>query len=68
MDCFDSTTRRISGGLRLDGAELDLWEWVRVDHIGDYLNPRLHPRLAQEYNAHQHGTTLNLEHGSPPSL
>lgn len=49
----------------LDGKELDRWEWVSVERIGEYLIPRLARRLAQAYQAHQKGVTLYLEHGEP---
>lgn len=49
--------------ITLDHRELDAWRWVQVTELSDYLNERLTPRLERAYDAHQAGTTLNLEHG-----
>lgn len=55
-------------GIQLDGKELDLWKWVHIGELGDYLNDRLHPRLTCAYEAHQVGTTMSLERGAPVEL
>jgi len=52
-----------AAGIDLDGNELDLWKWVKVDELGGYLNERLHLRITSAYEAHQADTTLNLEFG-----
>jgi 8-oxo-dGTP pyrophosphatase MutT (NUDIX family) len=49
--------------IALDGRELDHWEWVPVEQLGDYVIPRLARRLTRAYEAHREGTTLYLEHG-----
>jgi len=49
--------------IKLDGSELDRWEWVPVASIGDYLIPRLARRLSQAHAAHVGGDTAYLEHG-----
>jgi 8-oxo-dGTP pyrophosphatase MutT (NUDIX family) len=51
--------------IRLDGDELDSWEWVGVDSLGEYAIPRLHRRLVSAYQAYCMGLTLYLEHGRP---
>jgi 8-oxo-dGTP pyrophosphatase MutT (NUDIX family) len=51
--------------IRLDGAELDRWEWVTVDHIAGYVIPRLARRLQQAHAARGCGATAYLEHGQP---
>ncbi|MBP2321400.1 hypothetical protein JOF56_001785 [Kibdelosporangium banguiense] len=49
--------------IRLDGIELDLWEWVSFEQLADYVIPRLVRRITRAYEAHQNGMTLYLEHG-----
>lgn len=51
--------------IKLDGVELDHWEWVSVDRLGDFLIPRLERRLTHAYIAHRDGSMLYLEHGHP---
>lgn len=51
--------------IRLDGDELDSWEWVDVDSLDEYAVPRLHRRLTSAYRAYRTGVTLYLEHGRP---
>jgi 8-oxo-dGTP diphosphatase len=51
--------------ITLDGVEVDGWEWVPADRIGEYVIPRLARRLSNAYRAHRAGTTLHLEHGVP---
>ncbi|WP_028924560.1 NUDIX domain-containing protein [Pseudonocardia acaciae] len=53
------------GRIAVDGVELDHWEWVRVDRLGEYVIPRLERRLSHAYRAYRDGTTLYLEHGTP---
>lgn len=49
--------------IRLDGTELDHWEWVPIRRTDDYLIPRLACRLRRAYQADVAGTTAYLEHG-----
>lgn len=51
--------------IRLDGVEVDHWEWVAISRIDDYLIPRLARRIHHAYRAAAEGTTLYLEHGEP---
>jgi 8-oxo-dGTP pyrophosphatase MutT (NUDIX family) len=51
--------------VRVDGVELEGWDWVPVDRLTDYVIPRLARRLTQAYRARHAKTTLYLEHGSP---
>ncbi|NYH78748.1 8-oxo-dGTP pyrophosphatase MutT (NUDIX family) [Actinopolyspora biskrensis] len=51
--------------IRLDGGELDRWEWVDVEALDDYLIPRLVRRLKQAHTARAEGLTVYLEHGEP---
>lgn len=51
--------------IRLDGVEVDHWEWVPVGRLDYYLIPRLARRLRHAYRAAAEGTTLYLEHGEP---
>ncbi|WP_017972922.1 NUDIX domain-containing protein [Actinopolyspora halophila] len=51
--------------IRLDGSELDRWEWVNVEALDDYLIPRLSRRLKQAHTARAEGRTVYLEHGAP---
>ncbi|MFD9734259.1 NUDIX domain-containing protein [Umezawaea sp. NPDC059074] len=50
--------------IKLDGSELDRWEWVPVVNIGNYLIPRLARRVSQAHVAHAGGGTAYLEHGN----
>ncbi|MEU4519405.1 NUDIX domain-containing protein [Amycolatopsis sp. NPDC024027] len=59
-DLGDDETR-----IKLDGTELDHWQWVPVANLGDYVIPRLVRRLTRAYEARQQGATLYLEHGEP---
>ncbi|MEU4315140.1 NUDIX hydrolase [Nocardia sp. NPDC024068] len=49
--------------IRVDGVELDRWEWVPIGRVDDYLVPRLARRLRHAYRADAEGITLYLEHG-----
>ncbi|WP_414943372.1 NUDIX domain-containing protein [Amycolatopsis sp. cmx-11-32] len=49
--------------IRLDGEELDHWEWVSVEKLGEYVIPRLARRLSRAYQAYVGDVTLYLEHG-----
>jgi 8-oxo-dGTP pyrophosphatase MutT (NUDIX family) len=50
--------------IRLGADELDRWEWVSLDHLDDYLIPRLARRVRSA--ATLDGTTgVYLEHGRP---
>lgn len=49
--------------IRLDGDELDGWEWVSVDRLADYTIPRLARRLASAVEADRSHATAYLEHG-----
>lgn len=49
--------------VKLDGDELDHWEWVSVDQLGDYVIPRLERRLREAYRAQRGDRTEYLEHG-----
>ncbi len=51
--------------MRLDGTELDHWEWVPVAKLDDYVIPRLVRRLTRAFEAKEQGATLYLEHGEP---
>jgi ADP-ribose pyrophosphatase YjhB (NUDIX family) len=63
FDCGDLGTdeKRI----QLADDELDLWEWVPISRLPDYVIPRLARRLTSAYKAHAAGTQLYLEHGQP---
>jgi 8-oxo-dGTP diphosphatase len=49
--------------IRLDGRELDRWEWVPTEQAAHFVIPRLARRLARAYEAWSTGTVLYLEHG-----
>jgi 8-oxo-dGTP diphosphatase len=51
--------------IRLDGRELDSYEWVSLAKLGDYVIPRLERRVRQAYAARVNGNTVYLEHGKP---
>lgn len=51
--------------IALQESELDRWDWVPVDRLGDYVVPRLARRLWHAYQAHESGDTAYLEHGEP---
>jgi 8-oxo-dGTP diphosphatase len=51
--------------IRLDGVELDKWEWAPIGQLVDYVIPRLVRRITRAYEAYSNGTTLYLEHGEP---
>jgi 8-oxo-dGTP pyrophosphatase MutT (NUDIX family) len=51
--------------IRLDRSELDRWEWVPTDRLGEYVIPRLARRLSCAYEASRNGQSLYLEHGTP---
>lgn len=51
--------------IRLDGEELDHWDWVKVSRLADHLNERLEPRIRRAYEAYNTGLTMSLEHGTP---
>uniref|UniRef100_UPI003F497395 NUDIX domain-containing protein n=1 Tax=Nocardia suismassiliense TaxID=2077092 RepID=UPI003F497395 len=51
--------------IRLDGTELDHWEWVPIDLIDDFLIARLARRLRQAFKAAAEGVTVYLERGEP---
>jgi 8-oxo-dGTP pyrophosphatase MutT (NUDIX family) len=52
--------------IELNDGEIDHWQWVPVDQLGDYTIPRLARRLLSTYSAHSDHGTLYLEHGEPP--
>ncbi|NHD16450.1 MULTISPECIES: NUDIX hydrolase [unclassified Actinopolyspora] len=52
--------------VRLDGAELDRWEWVPTRELDDYLAARLSRRVKQAHAARAEGRTVYLEHGGEP--
>ncbi|WP_447006645.1 NUDIX domain-containing protein [Saccharothrix isguenensis] len=54
--------------IKLDGSELDRWEWVPAAQLNDYLIPRLARRLGQAHAAQGRGDTVYLEHGHLPGL
>lgn len=49
----------------LDGDELDKWEWVPAENLGDYVIPRLARRLTHAYEAYSDKAPAYLEHGEP---
>jgi 8-oxo-dGTP diphosphatase len=51
--------------IKLDGSEVDRWEWASVGSLDDYVIPRLSRRLTRAYEAYRTGATLYLEHGRP---
>jgi 8-oxo-dGTP diphosphatase len=51
--------------IRLCDGELDRWEWVPVNRLGDYVIPRLVRRLVHAYEALAAGVPAYLEHGEP---
>jgi 8-oxo-dGTP pyrophosphatase MutT (NUDIX family) len=52
--------------IRLDGTELDAYEWVSLAKLGDYVIPRLERRVRQAHAAWVSGSTVYLEHGARP--
>jgi len=51
--------------IRLDGDELDRWEWVELDQLDDYALPRIARRIR---SAVSNGTRASyLEHGELPA-
>lgn len=52
--------------IRVDGVELDRWDWIKPDQLGDYLIPRLARRINFLATAGRDGTHY-LEHGALPS-
>lgn len=50
--------------IQLDGDELDGFEWVDVEKLGEYVIPRLERRVRRAHEAWKAGTTAYLEHGS----
>lgn len=63
FDC--GTLGADESSIRLDGDELDHWEWVPVEELGEYVIPRLARRLEQAWRAGAEATTRYLEHGEP---
>jgi 8-oxo-dGTP diphosphatase len=61
FDCGDlgQDEQRIA----LDGEELDDWEWVAMNQLGEFVIPRLERRLTRAYDAHRTNVTFYLEHG-----
>jgi 8-oxo-dGTP pyrophosphatase MutT (NUDIX family) len=51
--------------IRLDGVEIDEYEWVTVDDLADFVIPRLLRRLTSAYQAYASGAVAYLEHGRP---
>lgn len=51
--------------IRLDGVELDAYEWVHLAKLGDYVIPRLDRRIRRAHAAWRDGVTAYLEHGEP---
>lgn len=49
--------------IKLDGNELDHWEWVPVAKLAEYVIPRLVRRLSQAWEATVDGSSRYLEHG-----
>jgi ADP-ribose pyrophosphatase YjhB (NUDIX family) len=49
--------------IKLAGDELDLWEWIPIGQVADYVIPRLHRRITRAYDARSAGMSLYLEHG-----
>jgi 8-oxo-dGTP diphosphatase len=49
--------------IRLDGKELDRWEWVPIGKIADYVIPRLQRRIGRTFEADRTSGTFHLEHG-----
>ncbi|WP_433661661.1 NUDIX domain-containing protein [Nocardia sp. CA-128927] len=62
FDCGELGDER---NITLQESELDLWEWVAVNEVDDYVIPRLARRLRQAHAAYVQGTALYLEHGEP---
>jgi 8-oxo-dGTP diphosphatase len=50
--------------IQLDGQELDRWEWVGADQLGDYLIPRLARRIGSLLKGDFAGGAY-FEHGVP---
>jgi ADP-ribose pyrophosphatase YjhB (NUDIX family) len=51
--------------IRLDGDELDRWEWIALDQLDDYVLPRIARRIR---SAVDNGTSTGyLEHGVRPA-
>ena len=51
--------------IRLNDGELDRWEWVPVNRLGEYLIPRLTRRVLRAHEALGADISLYLEHGEP---
>lgn len=49
--------------IKLDGTELDHWQWAPVADLDDYVISRLARRLTRAFEAKQRNVTLYLEHG-----
>ncbi|MPZ67515.1 MAG: NUDIX domain-containing protein [Pseudonocardiaceae bacterium] len=62
---FDCGQLGDEGEVTLDGDELDKWEWVPAENLGDYVIPRLARRLTRAYEAYTDKAPLYLEHGEP---
>lgn len=63
FDCgdLDADEKRI----RLDGDELDRWEWVELAQLDDYVSPRIARRIRSTVGDDR--SALYLEQGEPPA-
>ncbi|MBF6349423.1 NUDIX hydrolase [Nocardia flavorosea] len=55
----------VADSIVLQAAELDRWEWVDIDTIGDFVVPRLDRRLRRAHAARSNAVPVYLEHGEP---
>lgn len=51
--------------IQLDDDELDQWEWVPAELLGQYAIPRLARRLTWAFEAQASGSAVYLENGEP---
>lgn len=51
--------------IHLQPEELDRFQWVDIQAIGDYVIPRLELRLTEAFQARKSGAVAYLEHGKP---
>ncbi|MEU2043726.1 NUDIX hydrolase [Nocardia niwae] len=62
---FDCGELHDEKAIKLQGSELDRWEWVRVDKLDDYTIPRLTRRLREAHAACAEPRNVYLENGKP---